>query len=76
MRPEAPVRFSMMKFCPVLFWKAVESRRAWISVPPPGGNGTRMRTGLVGHCCAMDAIGTANATAARAAENARTLAII
>src|SRR5688572_9697288 len=50
--PLAPVRLSMMKFCPMLFWNATESTRAWMSVPPPGGNGTRMRTDLSGHCCA------------------------
>ena len=53
-RPAAPVRLSMMKVCPVLFRNAADSRRAWMSVPPPGGNGTKIRTGLSGHCCATD----------------------
>src|SRR5262245_23237653 len=65
--PLAPVRLSTMKFWPVLFWKATVSRRAWISVPPPGGNGTRMRTVLSGHCWAMACGGPTNHTADSAA---------
>jgi hypothetical protein len=41
-----------MKFCPVLLWKTCVSSRAWMSVPPPGGKGTRIRTVFSGHCWA------------------------
>jgi hypothetical protein len=27
--------------------------RATMSVPPPGGNATMMRTGFAGNCCAL-----------------------
>src|ERR671919_281232 len=37
MSPLAPVRLSTRKFCPMLFWNAVDKSRAWMSVPPPGG---------------------------------------
>src|SRR5436190_13628880 len=66
MMPLAPVRLSTMKFCPMLFWNAELKSRAWMSVPPPGGKGTSMRTVLSGHCCANDGAdktGNAKATA-------------
>lgn len=65
--PEAPVRLSTMKFCPMSFWNATDSSRAWISVPPPGGNGTRIRTGLPGYCWAIACIGFTAQIAATAA---------
>src|SRR5688500_7529396 len=65
--PEAPERLSTMKFCPMLFWNAFESSRAWISVPPPGGYGTTMRTDRSGHCWAWACMALASETAATAA---------
>src|SRR5437762_2654906 len=43
--------------------------RATMSVEPPAGNGTRKRTGRLGHSCAEPAVGDAvtQATAAKAA---------
>ena len=52
------------------FWNSVESKRACISVPPPGGKGTKIRTFLSGHCCATDSAGKANPVATTAATTA------
>ena len=57
--PEAPLRLSTMKFCPMLFWNWPAKIRPWISVPPPGGYGMIMRTDFCGHCWAKAGSGPA-----------------
>src|SRR5580765_4346742 len=53
MIPEAPVRFSTMKFCLSESVSFAASRRASGSTEPPGGYGETNFTGLVGHSCAQ-----------------------
>src|SRR6187402_3222388 len=52
MLPPAPGRFSMTTGCPHIFCNSTPSERATMSVVPPGGNGTIMRTGFDGQLCA------------------------
>src|SRR5688572_7737330 len=52
MMPEAPVRFSTMKFCFSDSVSFAASRRASGSTEPPGGYGETNLTGLLGHSCA------------------------
>src|SRR5262245_31652203 len=53
MMPEAPVRFSTMKFCLSESVSLAASRRASGSTEPPGGYGETNLTGLTGHSCAI-----------------------
>ncbi len=46
--PPAPGRFSTTTFCPNFSPSFCESARARMSVAPPAGKGTIMRTGLLG----------------------------
>src|SRR5436309_15669490 len=48
----APGLFSMKKAWPSALEKCWPSTRATMSVPPPGGEGTTIRTGLAGYSCA------------------------
>ncbi|MNU02435.1 hypothetical protein D3C72_2461390 [compost metagenome] len=48
MMPLAPGRFSTTTDCFSASPSFCEIRRATTSVPPPGGNGTTMRIGLLG----------------------------
>src|SRR5262245_33620755 len=52
MLPPAPPRFSTMNCWPRLSVSFCASGRAIVSLPPPGGYGTTMRTGLAGYVCA------------------------
>src|SRR3990167_2242724 len=47
--PPAPPLLSMTNCLPVFLTIAANNGRAKASVPPPGGKGTTMVTGLVGH---------------------------
>jgi len=44
----APALFSTKNCCPNALEKCCPSTRATMSVPPPGGEGTTMRTGRAG----------------------------
>ncbi len=50
--PDAPATLSTTIVCPHFSPTFAPRSRATTSVVPPGGNGTIMRTGLVGYCCA------------------------
>src|SRR5215471_15665832 len=63
MIPLAPARFSMTTCCPSRSERCFPTIRAAKSTPPPGGNGTSIRTGFAGQACAPAASG---APAARA----------
>src|SRR5262245_39883644 len=47
----APGRLSTTTVCPNPSVSFCASSRATMSVPPAGGNGTRMRSGRCGYCC-------------------------
>src|SRR5262245_4655849 len=55
MMPLAPVRFSTTNGCFRPSVSRCARMRAVMSTPPPGANGTTMRTGLVGYGCASAA---------------------
>src|SRR3990170_1680548 len=46
--PPAPARLSTTNVCPMDSWNFFPSSRPWMSVPPPGPNGTMMRTDFAG----------------------------
>ncbi|EKD98636.1 MAG: hypothetical protein ACD_23C00332G0002 [uncultured bacterium] len=64
MAPLAPARFSTTKGCLRRSDSCMAVMRAMMSVVPPAGYGTMMRTGLVGYACAWAAapIATSSAT--------------
>src|SRR5712692_110802 len=65
MAPLAPGLFSAITGCPSRGPSQSAAMRAIASVTPPGGNGTTMRTGFCGHCCEMEATGSARINAPR-----------
>src|SRR5258706_2981139 len=65
--PLAPGRFSTITGCPQIAASLGSMRRASVSAPPPGGNGTTMRTGFDGNTCAR-AVADARSRTAPASE--------
>ena len=55
MLPLAPVLFSMNTFTPSVSPSGLAISRAITSEVPPGGNGTTMRSGLLGQAAAANA---------------------
>src|SRR5215831_20719843 len=71
MTPAAPGRLSMMTLSFQSFCNSAAKRRPSTSVPPPGGNGTMMRTRPFGNACARAASIRASRLAIRPASASR-----
>src|SRR5512133_3847710 len=59
--PPAPARLSTMNCCPNAFESSGAIARARMSVVPPAGKGTTMRTGLAGQATCANAGAAASA---------------
>ncbi len=75
-RPPTPGRFSTITGCPIRGGSFSERMRAKRSIPPPGGKGTTIVSGLDGKACACAAIGRARAAAQAATARARRVRVL